>query len=78
MLKYKLDTITVQGQGQGKDFIAYVHVMDGAKIVETASLCYKDKEVFKKELKAKTLKIKTEYDEKEAKRVEIEKILGEM
>ena len=78
MLKYQLDTITVQGQGQGKEFVAYVHVVDGEKIVETVSLCYRNKEDFKKILKAKTARIKAEYDEKEAKKVEIEKILGEM
>ena len=74
MLKYKLDVIVKQGI----EFIAYVHVMDGEKIVETVSLSYKNKEDFKKGLKAKTVNIKSEYEEKEAKKIEIEKILGEI
>ena len=74
MLKYKLDAITKQNKG----FVAYIHIMDGEKIIQTTSLVFRDKEDFKKNLKMKTAKIKAEYDEKEIKKTEIEQALKEM
>ncbi len=74
MIKYKLDNITKQG----KDFVAYIHVMDGEKIIQTTSLVFRDKEDFKKVLKMKTAKIKAEYDGKQIKKTEIEQALKEM
>ena len=74
MLNFLLDNITKQGEA----FIAYIHVMDGEKLIHSTSLVFKDKEDFKKILKSKTAKIKTEYDEKEAKKIEIEQALIEM
>ena len=74
MLKYKLDTVTKQRN----EFTAYIHIMDGEKLIHSTSLVFKNKEDFKKILKSKTAKIKTEYDEKEAKKTEIEQALIEM
>lgn len=74
MIKYKLDTISKQG----KDFVAYIHIMDGEKIIQTTSLAFRDKEDFKKVLETKTAKIKAEYDEKEIKKTEIEQALKEI
>lgn len=74
MLQYKLDTIVKQGN----DFIAYIHILDGEKIIQTTSLIFKNKEDFKKSLKIKTAGIKAEYDEKEIKKIEIEQALKEM
>lgn len=73
-MKYRLDNITKQG----KIFVAYIHVMDEEKIIQTTSLIFRDKEDFKKVLKIKTAKIKAEYDEKEIKKNEIEQALKEM
>lgn len=72
MINYKLDTITKQG----KEFIAYVHVMDGDKILDAVSLVYKNEEDFKKILNLKTTKVKAAHDEREIKKAEVEKILG--
>ncbi len=74
MLKFQLDTVTKQG----KEFIAYVHIMDGEKLIHATSLVFKDKKDFKKNLKGKTAKIKADYDEKEGKKKEIELALKEM
>ena len=74
MLSYKIDKITKQVE----DSVAYVHVMDGEKIVQTTSLVFKNKEDFKQDLKTKTAKIKLDYDKKELKKVEIEQALKEM
>jgi len=74
MISYKIDTVTKHNG----EYIAYVHVMDGDKIIQTASLPFVDKEKFKKALKEKTAKIRTEYDDKENKKVEIQEALTEM
>ena len=74
MISYKIDTVTKHNG----EYIAYVHVMDGDKIIQTASLPFVDKEKFKKALKEKTLKIRTEHDDKENKKVEIQEALTEM
>ena len=74
MLKYLIDTVTKHNG----EYIAYVHVMDGDKLIQTTSLPFVDKEKFKKALEAKTLKIRTEYDDKENKKIEIQAALTEM
>ena len=74
MLKYLIDTVTKHNG----EFIAYIHVMDGDKLIQTTSLPFVDKEKFKKTLKAKTLKIRNEHDDKENKKIEIQEALTEM
>ena len=74
MITYKLDTITKHKD----DHVAYVHVMDGEKIVQTISMIYKDKTSFKKELLKKTEKIRQDYTIQEKKRAEIEEALTEV
>ena len=74
MISYKIDTVT-KHYGE---YIAYIHVMDGDKIIQTARLLFTDKEKFKIALEEKTLKIRTEYDDKENKKVEIQAALTEM
>lgn len=74
MLKYILDNIVKQDN----KIIAYIHIMDGQKVVKNVSLCYKNEEDFKKVLKIKTANIKAEHEEKEAKIAEIERILEVM
>ena len=74
MISYKVDTVTKHND----EYIAYVHVMDGDKLIQTTSLPFVDKEKFKKTLKAKTLKIRNEHDDKENKKIEIQAALTEM
>ena len=74
MLKYLIDTVTKHNG----EYIAYVHVMDGDKLIQTVSLPFVDKEKFKTALEAKTLKIRTEHDDKENKKIEIQEALTEM
>jgi len=74
MLNYLIDTVTKHNG----EYIAYIHVMDGDKLIQTTSLVFTDKEKFKKALKEKTAKIRTEYDDKENKKVEIQEALTEM
>ena len=74
MLNYLIDTVTKHNG----EYIAYVHVMDGDKLIQTTSLVFTDKEKFKKALKAKTLKIRNEHDDKENKKIEIQEALTEM
>jgi len=74
MISYKVDTVTKHNG----EFIAYIHVMDGDKLIQTTSLPFVDKEKFKKTLKAKTLKIRNEHDDKENKKIEIQAALTEM
>ena len=74
MITYKIDTVTKHNG----EFIAYIHVMDGDKLIQTTSLPFVDKEKFKKTLKAKTLKIRNEHDDKENKKIEIQAALTEM
>jgi len=74
MISYKIDTVTKHNA----EYVAYIHVMDGDKIIQATSLVFTDKEKFKKALKEKTLKIRTEYDDKENKKVEIQEALTEM
>lgn len=75
MIKYKIDTITKNKDNQTT---VYIHVIGDQKIVQTVSIDYKDKESFKNSLIEKTTKVRNEYEEKEIKRVEIEKILKEI
>ena len=74
MISYKIDTVTKHNA----EYVTYIHVMDGDKIVQATSLVFTDKEKFKKALKEKTAKIRTEYDDKENKKVEIQEALTEM
>jgi len=74
MISYKIDTVTKHNG----EYIAYVHVMDGDKIIQTASLPFVDKEKFKKALEKKTAKLRTEYDDRENKKVEVQNALNEM
>jgi len=74
MISYKIDTVTKHNG----EYIAYVHVMDGDKLIQTTSLPFVDKEKFKKTLKEKTLKIRNEHDDKENKKIEIQEALTEM
>ena len=74
MISYKIDTVTKHNA----EYVAYIHVMDGDKIIQATSLVFTDKEKFKKALKEKTAKIRTEYDDKENKKVEIQEALTEM
>ena len=74
MLNYLIDTVTKHNG----EYIAYVHVMDGDKLIQTTSLPFVDKEKFKKTLKEKTLKIRNEHDDKENKKIEIQEALTEM
>ena len=74
MISYKIDTVTKHNG----EYIAYVHVMDGDKIIQATSLVFTDKEKFKKALKEKTLKIRNEHDDKENKKIEIQEALTEM
>ena len=74
MINYKIDTVTKHNA----EYVAYIHVMDGDKIIQATSLVFTDKEKFKKALKEKTAKIRTEHDDKENKKVEIQEALTEM
>ncbi len=76
MIKFRVDRIVNDKGGH----VVYIHVYDDAteEILETASFVWKDKENFKLRLKEKTSTLRSDYDAKKAREVEVNQALQEL